>query len=153
VIYLPKTEPEREYLCAWAAHKVGLDLGDFGVGAQPIGFIVTEKLEAVAVYHNYRGGCIEISFATQSPRWANRGAIEAVFAYPFRQLDVRRLTAITKKQNRRVRKLLEGTGFILEGKLRAAFPDDDGCLYAMTRDYYLRSKWNGQISPEAATRA
>ncbi len=71
---------------------------------------------AVAIYNNYRYSAdIEVSFVAATPRWATQGNIRAMLAYPFVQLGVKRLSAITTKKNKRCRKLLTGLGFKLEG--------------------------------------
>ena len=71
---------------------------------------------AVAIYNNYRHDAdIEISFVAATPRWATQGNIRAMLRYPFVQLGVKRLSAITTKKNKRSRKLLMGLGFKQEG--------------------------------------
>lgn len=150
MILFPKNDEQTEFLAAWAARALGgIDLGP----CQCLGVVVDERLTAVIVYHNYRDGTIETSFATEGPRWATRGAMKTLISYPFDCLGVRRLSAITAKKNKRARKLLEGVGFIFEGILHAAFANGDGCMYAMTRTYYERSRWNGQKRTQAAASA
>ena len=71
---------------------------------------------AVAIYNNYRySSDIEVSFVAATPRWATQGNIRAMLSYPFVQLGVKRLSAITTKKNQRGRKLLTGVGFKQEG--------------------------------------
>jgi RimJ/RimL family protein N-acetyltransferase len=75
----------------------------------------TDKIIAAAVFHNFKGHDVEIGFAADSPRWAQRGVIRAIFHYVFIQLGCSRLTTITAETNHRARKLNEGLGFKLEG--------------------------------------
>lgn len=74
-----------------------------------------DNIIAVAVFDRYRGHDVEISFAADSPRWAQRGVIRGIFHYPFVQLGCVRLTTITAENNTRARRLDEGLGFVLEG--------------------------------------
>jgi len=69
----------------------------------------------VAIFHNYRQNDIEITFITATPRWATPGNIRGILNYPFVQLGVKRMTAITKKSNKKARKFMTGLGFVLEG--------------------------------------
>ena len=74
-----------------------------------------QKILGVAIFHNFRHNDVEVTFVTATPRWATSGNIRAILHYPFAQLGVARMTAITAKTNKRARKLLEGLGFKLEG--------------------------------------
>lgn len=69
----------------------------------------------VAIFHNYRQNDIEITFITATPRWATPGNIRGILNYPFVQLGVKRMTAITNKSNKKARKFMTGLGFVLEG--------------------------------------
>jgi len=69
----------------------------------------------VAIFHNYRQNDIEITFITATPRWATLGNIRGILRYPFIQLGVKRMTAITNKSNKKARKFMTGLGFVLEG--------------------------------------
>lgn len=75
----------------------------------------TGELIAAAVFHNYRGHDVEIGFAADSPRWAQRGVVRAIFGYVFNQLGCTRLTTITGENNERALRLDEGLGFVREG--------------------------------------
>lgn len=92
-------------------------IDDFGpvTGCAGIGFASSGRIVAGAVYNNFRGHDIQLSFAAEDPRWAVKGNIRAVFHYPFEQLKCARVTAFTSKANRRARKLIEGVGFKMEG--------------------------------------
>ena len=94
----------------------------------------------VAIYHNYRQNDIEITFITATPRWATPGNIRALLHYPFIQLGVKRMTAITKKSNKKARSFMTGLGFILEGVHPYAARD---CTAACTYGLYAKNaeKW------------
>ena len=103
-----------EELAEWA-EKSGV--GPFQRPLTAIGITDKEdKIMAVAIYNNYRYSAdIEVSFVAATPRWATQANIRAMLYYPFVQLGVKRLTAITTKKNKRCRKLLTGLGFKQEG--------------------------------------
>jgi RimJ/RimL family protein N-acetyltransferase len=103
-----------EELATWA-EKSGI--GPFQRPLTTIGVMdKDDKIMAVAIYNNYRHHFdIEVSFVAATPRWATQGNIRAMLHYPFVQLGVKRLSAITTKQNKRCRKLLTGLGFKQEG--------------------------------------
>ena len=131
MLYFPRNAAENAALCVWAE---GLLDGKFE-RYQTIGILVDKKLVAVAVYHNYREPDIQISFASTSPRWATPAAVRTVIhGYPFEQLGAKRLTAIVRKKNKRVRRFLEGVGFKLEGTHPQAFSDGDACTYGLLRE-------------------
>tara|TARA_R110000744_G_scaffold340607_1_gene445860 strand:- start:3386 stop:3820 length:435 start_codon:yes stop_codon:yes gene_type:complete len=99
-----------------------------------------DEIMAVAIYNNFRDCDIEISFAASTPKWATRGNIRAMLSYPFVQLGVKRLSAITTKKNKRCRKLLTGLGFRQEGA--HPFAGGDGAT-AITYGLYCEpaKKW------------
>lgn len=88
---------------------------------------------AGAVYSNYRWPDIEMTIAASSPRWAQRGIICELLAYPFYQLKTKRITALVDEENKRVRKFLRGIGFECEGCLREASEAGDILIYGMTK--------------------
>lgn len=107
-----------------------------------IGVASDEAILGVAIYHNYRqdGNDIEITFVTATPRWATLGNIRELLRYPFVQLGVKRMTAITQKSNKKARKLLTGLGFILEGTHPFAAKDStSACTYGLYSDRAM--KW------------
>lgn len=98
------------------------------------------NIVGVAIFNNYRQNDIEITFITSTPKWATPGNIRAIIGYPFRQLGVKRMTAITDKSNKKSRKLLTGLGFVLEGVHPYAARD---CTPACTYGLYAKNaeKW------------
>jgi len=101
----------------------------------------TNQIIAVALFHNFKGHDIEIGFAADDPRWAERGVIRAIFHYVFEQLGCSRLTTITAKNNKRARKLDEGLGFKLEGVHENGMaPGVTAISYGMTKE---NCKWLG----------
>lgn len=99
---------------------------DFGI---PLG---------AAVFHEYRGNDIQISCAADSRRWLTRGAIQAIFKYPFVQLGVDRLTSCVPYKNAHTRRFIESLGFKVEGIMRRGFHGDDCVIYGMLKE---ECKW------------
>lgn len=101
-----------------------------------LGIAIDDVLIAGVVYHEWRPAyrSVQMSIAAASPKWATKGNLRAIFAYPFLDLKANRATAITPKRNRRARHLIEGTGFKLEGCARKGFLSDDAVIYGMLRN-------------------
>jgi len=118
-------------IAAWVAGKVP-DVRHFGPSAA-IGIADGKRLVAGVVYSNWRGRDIEMSIASEDPRWCSRHNLRVLFAYPFRQLRCARVTAITKRKSKTVRRFLERMGFRQEGVIRGAYVDDDACVYGMLK--------------------
>lgn len=150
MIYVPQTPEQNAILAQWLEQRVP-DCSPIGP-CQTIAVITGDsRVMAVIAYNNLRDGVsVEATIAADTPRWATKNHVGAMLAFPFGQLKVRRLMALTKVSNKRTQKFLEGVGFVREGKLLDAFPDGNGLLYAMTRRYWLASKWCPPLFKEAA---
>jgi|SRR5579859_457835 len=135
-----------EWVCARAPHSDG-GFEKFTT----IGFADDSGLVAGLIYDEYRGNSMRIAMASSTPRWATRETLYALFAYPFLQLKVKRLTAYTGKSMASVRRFLERLGFVLEGTIREGFADDDCVIYGMLRN---ECRWiertSREIEPERA---
>lgn len=111
------------------------------------------RLIAGVVYNEYRGNSMHVSIASESPRWASRRTLHALFSYPFNQLGVSRLTAYTGKSMANVREFLERLGFVEEGVMREGFADDDCVIYGMLRrecPWIIRKDFHVKRQPEPA---
>ena len=114
-------------------------LEDFGkfvsIGIEKDGDIV-----AGAVYNNVRSNGdvpfdMSLAFYASSPAWATRTNMEAILGYPFDHLKLKRITAIVKKSNKKVRKLISRLGFQYEGKARMAWNgESDAFIYGMLKE-------------------
>lgn len=106
-----------EALIGWAQERYPevMQIGGFARPATTIGLWDGKSIQAVAIFNNFCHYDVQVSFVASTPRWATKGSIRAILSYPFRQLRVKRMTAITAKSNKRSRKLLKGLGFQLEG--------------------------------------
>jgi RimJ/RimL family protein N-acetyltransferase len=111
---------------------------------QAIGVMRGNELAAGVVYHEYRpeqGDC-EMSIAARTPRWASRAAIRTLLAYPFVQLDCRRVTARVRSDNERALRFDLGIGFQVEGRLKSWYaPGVDCVMLGLMRDDWKRGKY------------
>lgn len=111
-----------------------------------LGIVRRGKLVGGVVFNNYRGFDIHMSAAFDSKDWALPGTIRALCEYPFDQLGVKRVTAITGKKNKRARKVLEYIGFTLEGVAKRGLDGfEDAMIFGMLREHCKWIKDNGII--------
>jgi RimJ/RimL family protein N-acetyltransferase len=99
-----------------------------------LGLVTGGKLVAGVVY-NYRSlANVQMHVGAEGSHWLTPEFLFAVFDYPFNRLCKRRVTAITKKKNKKAREFVEHLGFNLEGSLPHYFPDADGVIYGMLKE-------------------
>lgn len=60
--------------------------------------------------------------------------LRAVFAYPFEQLGLKRITGLVGASNDKGRKLCVWLGFWCEGRKKHGFGDEDEMIFGMTRE-------------------
>jgi hypothetical protein len=134
----------------WFAERHIAHVDRFSDKAQALG-VATDAgaLAAVVVYDNFRGRDIEMSVAAEmGSGWCSRSMLWHLFAYPFVQIGCDRVTAITPKKSKRVRKFLKRLGFVEEGRIRKGFETDDAMIYGMLKDEcaWIGRKANGQVN-------
>ena len=130
---IPKTEEENLALGQWIADRIP--------NFVPSSFMAMaffrkgEGIKAAVMFHNYRVTDCEVVFAADpASKWASRDTINMVLRYPF-TIGCNRLTAIARKDNKKVRKLLTQLGFKQEGKLRRADADKtDLFIYGLLQE-------------------
>jgi len=127
-LIFPKTPDETRVLVEWASDRLGLK--SFGP-AQAIGVHHKDQIVAVAVFNEYRHPNIEITFVTNSPRWASPSTVRAIIGYPFKQLGCKRITAITEATNQPARAFLCRLGFMQEGEHPDALPNGTAITYGL----------------------
>lgn len=99
--------------------------------------VMNEKNELVAgvLYSNYSSeGMIELSMAAVHPGWCRRGIISGLLYYPFIQLNCHVILSTMKMKNRRVRRLAEGIGFKVIGKIPNWPEAEDQIIYSLRRE-------------------
>ena len=96
------------------------------------------------VFNNWQPACrsVEVSFASDSPRWLTRRIIREILRYPYGQLDCNRLTSVTPRKATSARRFLEAFGFKREGLVREGFGDDDAVISGLLRREWEASRFN-----------
>lgn len=149
MIYYPQSTAEKKGLAAWAVQRLR-DVDRLDGAFEALAVVRDDEIQAVAIYNDYArcegGGNMSITFATESPRWASPDAVAAILAYPFVTAGVHRLNMICHVKNKRIRKLVEGLGFIQEGSLRRYFWPHNALIYGMTREDWEKSPWSKRAS-------
>lgn len=116
----PQTPEEQAGLIIWLQQRIP-DI-TFGPQTKCIAFFEEgEGIKGVVAFYNYRGTGMEIAFAADGA-WARRDLMAQAMRYPF-AIGCHRVSALARKDNKKVRKLLEQLGFKQEGKLRRAAED------------------------------
>lgn len=96
------------------------------------------ELLAVVAYYGFSEGNCEFSVATFGKCNFSRSVLRELFAWPFQQLRLRRVTAVSSFRNPRAINQLERLGFVREGIARNWFPDAHGMILGMTQE---ECKW------------
>lgn len=136
MIVYPRSIPENDGLKAWIEQRVP----EYRSGQMTIcvGVEREGKLIAAVAWDGWRGTSVEVTIAADSPRWATRQTVTSLLCYPFMQLKCQRVTSFVRKGNKRARRLNDGLGFKLEGRLRDAGPNlETVLLYGITRKDFL----------------
>lgn len=126
-----------EYVSAWAAKRLEVVLGGRRPDVQvALGVVRGGNLAAAFLFSNYRTGIdIEVSVAADNADWCRPATLRRLFDYPFRQLNLPRMTSIVARDNKRCRKLCEGIGWKIEGVARKAYDGrKDAIIYGMLRE-------------------
>ena len=101
-------------------------------GLQALGVVRDGAFIGGVVFGNFRPGDVEVSIAFDDARWPSRRTLARLFAYPFVQLGLRRITAIVAADNAHTIRLMAGIGWVLEGRHRRAIAEDvDALSYGM----------------------
>lgn len=117
VIYSPT-----EDITSWVAERI--PHCSFREDARAIGITRDGELAGGVVFDTFSSDSCFISVAGDGTRtWLNREFILRVFAYPFVQLNHRRITAVINEHNAASRQFCEGFGFHREGTLREGAAD------------------------------
>ena len=104
-----------------------------------LGLIRGGVLVAGVIYNHFSGPNILMHVgAVPGRQWLNRRFLFAAFDYPFNQLGCRRVTGLVPKRNKVARKFDEHLGFVYEGNMQHALPDDDLIVYGLLRE---KCKW------------
>lgn len=128
---------------------------NFGAN-QCIGFYdETGKPVAGFVFHNWQPeqGIIEMSAYAESPRWATRRNLRALFAYPFGQCGCQMVMAYSAADNVEAARMWRLCGASEWHIPRLMGRETDGIAFTLTDDAWYNSKVNANVQtrrPEAA---
>jgi RimJ/RimL family protein N-acetyltransferase len=102
--------------------------------ARAIGTIVDGHTRGVAIYDRFEAcDCHMHMFSDGSRRWVNREALYTMFAYPFLQCGLRRVTGRIGAKNSQSLRVARSLGFVEEGVCTDALPDDDVIILGLLR--------------------
>ena len=129
----------------WAAERIGI--ARWPDDSKGLRVTRDGQIKAVLVYNTFMDETCCIHIATDGKRdWANRGILFGIFAYPFLQLGLRRVTAPIASRNIASQILVIKLGFQFEGRLIGARRDnDDEILFGMLRErcFWTRENRHG----------
>lgn len=117
---------------AWAARRIGIR--QFREDARAIGWERGGSIIAVAAWDTFSPGtcCMHIASDGSGP-WLTREFLGAMFAYPFVQLRLRRVTGLIAASNRASLRFARHIGFHDEGLMHEEAPDGDMVVLGMLR--------------------
>lgn len=123
----------------WVCQKLQVNRGYFGKCAT---IAIEAGGKTVVVYSSYSGVNCEVTVASDGLGWLKTKYLKPLFAYPFKQMGVRRITLLIRESNHKVTRLVEKIGFTHEGTLREFMDDGENCvIYSMTKTEYEASKY------------
>lgn len=124
---------EEDRLLPWALERIGLR--DFRRDAFTIGLEKDGELVAVVVYDNFSSCDCNMHIASDGTgRWMNKSLLLAAFAYPFTQLNLRRVTGLVPAGNAQALAFDEHLGFVREGYHPHACEDGDLITLGLLRE-------------------
>ena len=103
-----------------------------------IGYEENNKIVGCILFTDYDANNIYIHIAFDTPRCVSRKYIKFMFDYIFNQIKCNRATAQCDDTNARIKKLVEGVGFIREGTMRHMAGNNDLAVYGMLKE---ECKW------------
>lgn len=117
-----------EPIAEWVGLQLTKDIEAFKP-CKAIGIERNGELIAGVIYNNYQSGLlIEMSIASLDKRWATRHTLRALFAYPFIQLNLKRVQALCSAKDEGVKMFLKKLGFLHEGTHSCGYHNGDDAL-------------------------
>jgi RimJ/RimL family protein N-acetyltransferase len=101
-------------------------------------------VKAVLIYHNYDSdaGVIEISGASDDPRWLNREVLGEMFWFPFHGLDCQAVVMRVDAENTRLLRILKAYGFKRYDVPRLRGRNKVEALHVLSDDDWRANKFN-----------
>lgn len=127
------------YFSAWVASALGCR--PFGPSAA-LGWVDGSEIGAV-VFHGYypEAGVVEMSAASNSPRWLGREMIRAAFGHAFDTMGCQMVVWRVAADNDRTIRLAERLGFIGHLIPRLGGRDLDEIIFTLTDDAWRSSRF------------
>lgn len=123
---------DTERLLKWASKIIGFNPGD---DARAVGWQEHGELRAVVVWDNFADCDCHIHVASDGkPHCMKMPFLRMAFFHPFVQWNMRRVTGLVPAKNSAALKFDLNLGFVQEGYLRNALPDDDLVILSMFRE-------------------
>ncbi len=98
-----------------------------------------DEIQAVVIYHQISPFNCEMSVASNGKkRWFSRQSANVWFGYPFRQMNMYRVTAVAEQDNFQSVNMLRKLGFVEEATLKNWFGNKDGIVFRMLKE---ECKW------------
>lgn len=119
----------------WAAQRLGYGLT--GADLRPgyaIGCMHGDTLVAVVMFNQLRRDSAEIGIVSTSPKWLTRQVCTHIAAFAFDILQLRRVSGITSRKNKKARDLALRLGFVYEATLKEGYANgEDAVVFRMLR--------------------
>ncbi len=130
-----------------------LQIKNWGISFEALGIEKNGRLICVVVFNNFYCDAydnplsIESSIASVDKSWCSRHILNTLFAYPFIQLNVKRLQTTCSAESPNIRSFNERLGFQLEGIGREAWHlGGDAAVYSMLKHeckWINEQRWPG----------
>jgi RimJ/RimL family protein N-acetyltransferase len=154
-----------DQISRWVADRIPAMAENPNFGPSTALGVETETGEALAgvVFYNYQPWFknIEMAVACDTPAWLTQKIASRIMAYPFGQLKVQRVTAITPSDPKAsISRFLTRFGFKREGLIRKGLGTDDAVVWGLLESEWRWSRYNawrpvihGKANPSAANRS
>lgn len=134
---------DTERLVTWASDIIGFTPRP---DVRAIGWEENGELRAVTLYDGFSAADCNIHIAGDGkPHWFKRQFLVTSFMHPFVQWELRRVTGLVPSKNIKALKFDLNLGFVQEGVLRHAMPDDDVIILGMIKSEcrFIPRKYRG----------
>lgn len=121
---------DEERIAQWVQERLPNFLGWNG-HYRAVGYELRGHLAGGIVYTQHSATNIVVATVLEAP--LTRQFLRSIFHYPFVQLRCRRMTALVDAKNLKSQRLVEHVGFVREGLMRDAAPNDDVILYGLLK--------------------
>lgn len=119
---------QSDLVAVWVGEKLMKDAQAF-VPCKAIGVENNGELIAGVIYNKYEPGLlIEMSITSIDKAWCTRHNLNALFSYPFAQLQLKRVQALCSAKDEGVQMFLKRLGFAHEGTHPCAYHDGGTAL-------------------------